>query len=413
MKKPSHLIIFLTVFIDLIGFGIVLPLLPIYSRDFGVNGFMIGAIVASYSLMQFLFAPWWGHLSDKIGRRPVLLISLGGSALSYMIFAIGSGLKNPDAALWVLLLSRVLAGICGANISVAQAYIADITPKEHRSKRMGLVGMAFGLGFIFGPALAGAGLHLFGRTGPGWIAAVLTAGNFLFALVRLPESWKPSSDHVASRPRVDQWLRALRLPKVGLLIGLFFLATFCFTCFEITLGLLVSDRFHLKTEDLVGQPTYDPKIIWLYAFCGVVGAMVQGGAIGRAVKLLGEPLLIAVSLTLVAVAMVVLPYAQSWPTLLAALVVLSIGSGLTRPPVFGMISILTPEDEQGAVIGVAQSAGSLARIVGPIFATSLFAKHQALPYLICGSLSLLAGFLAWQFLCRSQARSTERASAAV
>ena len=211
---------------------------------------------------------------------------------------------------------------------------------------------------------------------------------------------------------MDQWLHVFRLPKIGLLISLFFLATFCFTCFEITLGLLVSDRFHLAIEDLQGKP--DPKIIWLYAFCGVVGAVVQGGAIGRAVKLLGEPLLISVSLALVAVAMVLLPFVQSWSSLLAALAILSIGSGLTRPPVFGMISILTPEHEQGGVIGVAQSAGSLARIVGPIFATTLFVKHHALPYLICGSLSLFAGFLAWQFLCRAPAPTTaESASATV
>ena len=403
MKKPSLLIIFLTVFIDLIGFGIVLPLLPIYSRDFGASGLMIGALVASYSFMQFFFAPWWGKLSDRIGRRPVLLVSLGGSAISYAIFALGSGLQTPLTALWVLLFSRILAGICGANISVAQAYIADVTSKEDRSKRMGLIGMAFGLGFIFGPALGGLGLHFFGIKGPGWIAAALTAGNFFFALTRLPESWKPSSESSVARPRWQQWQHAIKLPKVGLLIMLFFLATFCFTCFEITLGLLVSDRFHLKVEDLKGALTYDPKIIWLYAFCGVVGAVVQGGAIGRAVKLLGEPLLISVSLGLVAVAMVVLPYVQSWVGLLSALVLLSIGSGLTRPPVFGMISILTPEHEQGSVIGVAQSAGSLARIVGPIFAATLYELHPSLPYLICGGLSLFAGLLAWQFLCRAQA----------
>src|SRR5438552_6380606 len=243
MKKPSLAIIFLTVFIDLIGFGIVLPLLPIYSRNFGAGGFMIGFIMASFSLMQFLFAPAWGRLSDRIGRRPVLLVSTAGAAMSYAVFALGSNLTG-QAALIVVLGSRILAGICGANITVAQAYIADITPPEHRSRRMGLIGMAFGLGFIFGPVLSGVGMKLFGITGPGWIAASLCGANFFFALARLPESWRPTSEHVAQRPRFTQWVHTFRLPRIGLLIVVFFLATFCFTCFETTLGLLVSQNFN-------------------------------------------------------------------------------------------------------------------------------------------------------------------------
>src|SRR5438105_10056577 len=152
MRKPSVFVIFLTVFMDLIGFGIVLPLLPIYNRDLGASGLLIGVIQASFSAMQFLFAPSWGRLSDRIGRRPVLLVSTAGAAISYSVFAIGCGLSG-STALWVLLLSRMLAGICGANITVAQAYIADITPPAERSKKMGLIGMAFGLGFVFGPPL--------------------------------------------------------------------------------------------------------------------------------------------------------------------------------------------------------------------------------------------------------------------
>src|SRR5206468_2448558 len=153
MRKPSLLVIFLTVFIDLIGFGIVLPLLPLYNRDLGASGWLIGVIQASFSAMQFLFAPSWGRLSDRIGRRPVLLVSTAVAAASYLLFAYGCGLADKNAALWVLLASRILAGICGANITVAQAYIADITPPEERSKKMGLIGMAFGLGFVCGPPL--------------------------------------------------------------------------------------------------------------------------------------------------------------------------------------------------------------------------------------------------------------------
>jgi MFS family permease len=413
MKKPSTLIIFLTVFIDLIGFGIVLPLLPIYSRNFGASGLMIGVIMASFSAMQFLFAPAWGRLSDRIGRRPVLLVSTAGAALSYAVFALGSRVTG-SAALWVLLGSRVLAGICGANITVAQAYIADVTPPENRSQKMGLIGMAFGLGFIFGPALGGISIKHFGIVGPGWVAASLCAANFLLALVILPESWKPTSEHAAARPRLNQWAHTLSQPVIGLLIGVFFLATFCFTCFETTLGLLVGQNFRLDAQNADDART----IGYLFAYCGLIGALVQGGAIGRLVKKLGETKLIAGSLILVALGLALLPFVRGhgtfswrlllhsdglpWLALLAALAVLSIGSSLTRPPVFGLISILTPAHEQGATIGVAQSAGSLARIVGPIFAGATFQYHPSLPYLICAAISLLAGLIAWQYLCKSE-----------
>lgn len=413
MKKPSLLVIFLTVFIDLIGFGIVLPLLPIYSRNFGASPLLIGVMMASFSAMQFVFAPVWGKLSDRIGRRPVLLVSTAGAALSYAVFALGSGFTG-QTALIILLVSRIFAGICGANITVAQAYIADITPPEHRSRRMGLIGMAFGLGFIFGPALGAYSHRHLGISGPGWVAASLCAANFILALFILPESWKPASEHVAPRPRLAQWAHTLTQPKIGLLITVFFLATFCFTCFETTLGLLVAENFNLDIKQGEDAGT----IGLLFAYCGIVGAVVQGGAIGRLVKKMGEPRLIAVSLVLVGFSLAPLPFVHGhvgfswgvlfrpeglpWVKLFALLGLLAIGSGLTRPPVFGLISILTPAREQGATIGVAQSAGSLARIVGPIFAATVFGYHPALPYVVCGGISLIAALLAWQSLCRSE-----------
>ena len=177
-RKPSLLVVFLTVFIDLIGFGIVVPLVPIFSRHYGASGWVIGAIIASFSAMQFVFSPIWGRLSDRHGRRPILLISTAGAALSYVLFAVGSGFENHTAALWALLVSRIFAGICGGNITVAQAYIADITPPENRSKRMGLIGMAFGLGFIFGPALSGDCLEFFRRHRTGLDRSGTLRGQF-------------------------------------------------------------------------------------------------------------------------------------------------------------------------------------------------------------------------------------------
>ncbi|HEY1171909.1 MAG TPA: MFS transporter [Verrucomicrobiae bacterium] len=393
MKKPSLLVIFLTVFIDLIGFGVILPLLPLYSDKLGAHGLVIGLIFSSYSFMQFLFAPSWGRLSDRIGRRPVLLVSTFGSAASYAIFAVGSGMEG-NAALWVIALSRLFAGVCGANISVAQAYIADITPPEDRSKRMGLIGMAFGLGFVLGPALGAFSLASFGVSGPGWVASALCFGNFLMALARLPESRKPDSEAAPQRPRWAQWLHTMNQPKVGMLIWLFFLATFAFTCFETTLGLLISKTFNFN----VGNPDDEKKIGYLFAYCGIIGAMVQGGGIGRAVKKMGEPLLVTVSMVLTALSLIMLPLVKTWPLMLFALALLAIGSSLARAPIFGLISRLTSANEQGATLGVAQSFGSLARIVGPIFAAGLFHYGPAIPYLSCAFIALIAGLIAWKKL---------------
>lgn len=402
MRKPSVLIIFLTVFIDLIGFGIVVPLVPLFSRHFGAHGFIIGVIIASFSAMQFIFSPIWGRLSDRIGRRPVLLFSTLGAAGSYALFAVGCGMDNHVLGLWVLVAARMFAGICGGNITVAQAYIADITPPENRSKKMGLIGMAFGLGFIFGPIIGGLSLKHFGNTGPGWFAAGLCAANFLLALFILVESRKPASDHVPPRPHFAQWAHTFRQPQIGLLIVVFFLATFCFSSFESTLALLVSDNFHL---DLQSEAAAASTVVYLFAFCGIISAFVQGGLIGRLVKKFGEPKLIALSLVFTGVSLAVLPFIKGnaelswkillqpagvpWVFMLISLALLAVGSSLTRPPLFGLLSILTPANEQGATLGVAQSAGSLARILGPIFATTLLHYRPSLPYLICTAVLLI------------------------
>jgi DHA1 family tetracycline resistance protein-like MFS transporter len=280
-RKPSILVILLTVFLDLVGFGIVVPLVPLFSRHYGASGFVIGAIIASFSAMQFIFSPIWGKLSDRHGRRPILLISTAGAAMSYVLFAIASGFENHAVALWALLVSRLFAGACGGNIAVAQAYIADITPPEHRSKRMGLIGMAFGLGFIFGPAISGVALKFGGVTAPGWTAAALCALNFILAFIILAESLKPHFIQAAKRPRFAQWGHTLAQPKIGLLILIFFLATFAFSCFESTLPLLVSDNFQLGITVDAAVPA--ATVVSLFVFCGLIGAFIQGGAIGRLV----------------------------------------------------------------------------------------------------------------------------------
>jgi multidrug resistance protein len=395
MKKRSIFIIFLTVVLDLVGFGLILPLIPIYGEKFHASGLVIGAIVASYSLMQFVFAPVWGRLSDRIGRRPVLLTSTACACLSYVIFAIGSGRATPAIALTLIFASRLFAGICGANITVAQAYIADITPPEKRSAKMGLIGMAFGLGFIFGPVLGGLTSKYLGPTAPGWTAAGLCALNFISAFFWLGESWAPAAHFVTQRTHVDQWLHTLRSPRLNLLIGIFFLATFCFTCFEVTIGLLVIKNFNIGAAESL------TRVSWLIAYCGVVGACVQSpGMIGRMVRKLGEPKLIALSLFVAAAGIGALPFLRSWGVLLAGLAVFAVGSSLTRPPVFGMISMLAPAHEQGATLGVTQGVGSLARIAGPIFAATVFMVHAALPYMVCAALCFCTGIMTLLYLTR-------------
>ena len=396
MKKPSLLIIFLTVFIDLVGFGIVLPLLPIYSKNFGASGFMIGLIMASYSLMQFLFAPSWGRLSDRIGRRPVLLVSTAGAAL-IRLFRAGFGINWTNRA----------AGAAG--ISIGRGYLWG---EHHRGpgvyRRCNAAGSTVEKDGVDRDGVR-VGVHL--RAGAGSVQSPffwpdrarvgpppLCAPRISFS--RLPFFPRAGSRPLSNRlgvPHFAQWLHTLQRPKVGFLIILFFLATFCFTCFETTLGLLMGQNFHLDPKK--GE---DAKTIgYLFAYCGIVGALVQGGAIGRLVKKMGEPALITFSLILTTAGMAPLPFMVHWTGALLVLGLLSIGSSLARPPIFGMISVLTPADEQGATLGVAQGVGSLARIVGPTFAGTLFDVKPALPYLICSGISLVAGLLAWQYLCRT------------
>lgn len=389
MKKPSLLIVFLSVFIDLIGFGIVIPLLPLYIKDFGAAGWMIGAISASFSLMQFLFAPAWGRLSDRIGRRPVLLISNAGATVAYAMFAYASTMTGP-AALWVLLASRIFAGIAGANLSVASAYIADISPPEKRSQSMGLIGMAFGFGFIVGPILGALSNKYLGLSGPGWVAASLCAVNFLFGYLVLKESLKPSSEQAAKRAPLDQWSFFLRKPTVGFLIVSYFFATFCFAAFEITFGIFIVRELGYKVE----------AIGYLLGYCGILAALIQGGAIGKLVKRVGEPKLISMSLFVTGAGLAILPYATTLPMVLIGLAVFAVGSGINRPPTFGLLSILTPASEQGAALGVAQSAGSLARIIAPPFATVLLDRHPHTPYLVCSLISIVVGIFAWKRLGR-------------
>lgn len=327
--------------------------------------------------------------------------------MAYALLAVASGLENHALAMGLLLVSRIMGGICGGNIAVAQAYVADITPPEMRSKRMGLIGMAFGLGFIFGPVIGGQSLKWFGITGPGWVAAGLCALNFLLATVILAESRRSSSEAALPvRPHLAQWAHTLRQPNIGFLVAVYFLSTFCFSCFECTLPLMMVRGDSLSAEipqNLIGT------LMYLYAFCGLIGALVQGFLTGHLVNRLGESRLMSASLVFSGAGFAVLPFVSgtgefrwdllfkaegiAWWSLLGALAVISAGAHLMRPPLFGLLSQWTSEHEQGANIGVAQSAGSLARIIGPFFAAPLFVHSPPAPYLVCALISVFTGII--------------------
>ncbi len=356
LPRSATPIVIATVFIDVIGFGIVLPLLPSYAARMGGAPATIGLLVASYSAIQFVLAPIWGRVSDRIGRRPVLLIGLAGSVVSYLVFAFAGSLP-------MLLLSRLLDGGSGATINVAQAYLADETTPEQRTRAMGLVGAAFGLGFIVGPIFGGIASSI-GNTIPGIVAAVITGMNLLLAWRFLPESTR--AREVAGTPTMPlPWAR-LAAP-----VTVLFLATLSFSVMYVVFPLFGEARF---------GATRSTVSFW-FAFVGLVTAIVQGGLLGRLVTRLGEIGVARIGAALMALGFILVPpagAASSPGTLFyLALTLLGAGFGMTGPAMLGMASRRAAATMQGRTLGLTQSASSLARIVGPIVAGTVMQAASA------------------------------------
>lgn len=351
-KKAQLGIIFLTVFIDLIGFGIVIPILPLYAKHFGANESVIGLLLGTYSLMQFLFSPVLGRISDRIGRRPVLLVSLLATAAGFAVMGFARTL------LW-LFIGRIVPGISGGNISTAQAYIADITSPEERSHAMGLIGAAFGLGFTLGPAIGGLLSH-YSIAAPFIFASGLALFNAILAFIRLPESLPP--EHRVSpaerAPVREVFQHGWHLPA---LMGSYF--------FSIAGFAIMTTIFALFTEARLG---YGPqKIGEVFAFIGFIGILVQGGLLRHLLKRQSERSLAIAGGILLIIGMALLPQARGLGALLAISAVIGIGNSLVTPTLNGLASRSAQRSWQGRVIGLMQSSGSLARCLGPFIAGKL------------------------------------------
>ncbi len=369
-------IVYVTVFVDLLGFGIILPQLPYYAESYGATGAWIGAIFASYSMAQFLGASILGRLSDRVGRRPVLLASLAGSAASLALSGVAGSLV-------VLLLARGLAGLFGGSIAAAQAYVADSTTPEERAKYMGLLGAAIGLGFVFGPAV-GAGLARFGFGAAAFAAAAVAGANLLVGFFLLPETHGPERRRpAASRIDMRHLLAALGHPSIGKLLGATFLATLGFVAMEATFALLGEAHFRLHAEGLG----------LVFTYVGVVIVLVQGGLVGRLAPRLGERRLAVSGAILMAIALAALPYAGGFRAALGALGLLALGQGLSSPALSTLLSRAADADEQGGLLGLGQSLAAAARAVGPVSAGWLYDRAVPLPYLAGAVAMLVAGVL--------------------
>ena len=369
------------VLVDLLGFTIVMPLLAPFAKEYGLSGWRIGVLFAAYPLCQLVAGPILGRLSDRYGRRPVLIASQAGTAVSFLIL----GLSNNFG---VMLLARMLDGASGGNILVAQAYVADVTTPENRSRGLGLIGMAFGLGFVLGPLLGGLLLAL--PVEPAWrlrvpflVAAGFSTIAFVLVLTKLPESL-PVGGAARQKARVVTWhglAETISRPRIGRLVLVAALVVLGFAALEGTYSLFLRDRFGWEAQ----------RASFGFAFLGLVSALVQGGLIRRLVPRYGEPKLIVAGTITLGLGFVALALVERWPALLGATLLVGVGQGLVSPTVSGLLSRLTPVSEQGSVFGTLSSAQTLARMINYLAANVLLARvGSAAPFWEAAAIAALA-----------------------
>ncbi|MCC5908347.1 MAG: MFS transporter [Balneolaceae bacterium] len=406
MNKPALATVFLVVVIDLLGFGIVLPLLPFYAQEFAASAVMIGLLYSVYSFMQLIFSPIWGSWSDRIGRRPIMLLSTFGAVIAYIIFGLAESLG-------VLFFSRVVAGTMGGNISTAQAYIADVTDSENRARGMGLIGAAFGIGFVIGPATATALIHpafheFVANTGmttvaawmesnrfalPGFFAAFLSLCSFLMVLFKLPETVdtsKPRENYVRKpsvftprfwRTLSNQKGKAARGYLIPLVIG-FFLLSFGESSLYSSFPLFAEGELNMTAEEVGIQ----------FFYIGIIAVVVQGFLIKPLTNLFAEEKLFMVGNILMVIGLGLIPVAQNMLTLAMFLGLMALGKSLNTPTITSLISKEADEDNVGAIMGASQGLSGLGRMIGPTWGGALFAVYFGLPF---GATALIVATTIW------------------
>lgn len=390
--------IFLITFVDLVGFGLLIPLLPFIVERTGAGPEVITIVLGLYSLAQFVAAPIWGRLSDNWGRKPVLILTSYGLALSYVIVAFSGD------NLWLLILSRIVGGAMAGNIGAAQAYMADITTPATRAKGMGLLGAAFGLGFIFGPAIGGllggndvatANFFL-----PSLVSAGITVAAALAAQVILKESLSPET-----RAKLAAQKKLSFREKIHIGLGRGTLIMLTLSGFLIVTAWAQFETIFALWAD--AKLSYGPRDIGLLlTFIGVIGVVVQGGAIGKLTKKFGERKLVLTALGLLLIGYVVLSFAFDLTTTLIACAILSVGSGLFNPSISSLVSQQAADTERGAVMGAYQSATSLSRIVGPSFSGVVFASLGAVAPFIVAAALVVPAMILLAFLPKPNAASS-------
>ncbi len=394
---PPLLIIGLIAFVGMLGYGIIIPITPFYAQSFGASDFVVGLLIGSYALMQFIFAPLLGRLSDRYGRKPLLVLSLAGTVGSLILFGLAHSLL-------LLFLGRILDGITGGNISIAQAYVSDVTTDENRARGMGVIGAALGLGFIVGPAIGG-----FLSRGENYHLPIFVAAGIAFVSMVMTAIWLPeparAQRHPASQARtidVTRLFRSFTHPRIGRLLSITLLIGLAFTAFETTFALFADDRLGFGST----QTGYT------LAYIGVVVAFVQGGLIRRLAHKYGEARLIVSGSIALGLGLLVLGFTQNiWELLLIGSLI-ALGEGVLTPSLSSLISLRSAPNERGQNLGLYQSMGSLGRVIAPLAGTWLLDNvSEASPYVIGGVLVLAAAALGLRVV-ETQAQDRERSAEA-
>nr|WP_254151037.1 MFS transporter [Candidatus Chloroploca mongolica] len=403
-SRSPLIFIFLTIFIDLLGVGIVLPLLPFYVKMIETNSpawmaanyaLVVGALTASYSLFQFLFAPILGGLSDRFGRRPVLLLSLTGAGFSYVLFGLADRFEplGATAVLAVLFVSRIAAGITGGSISTAQAYIADITTPETRARGMGLIGAAFGLGFMLGPAIGGL-LSTISLSAPAFASATLIFASVIFGYFTLPESLpvERRTEKMGSLNPLRRLSAVVQRESIRPLLMGILLLNLAFAGLQSNFAVFTESRFGFGPM----------QIAFLFAFIGLMAVIMQGFLIRKLVPMFGEARLAVTGLALMTVAFLGIAFVPVAWMLYPTLALLSIGSGMATPSLTSLISRSVSAQEQGSVLGGTQAMNSLTMIVGPLMAGFLFDTVGPLAPYLTGSVLIGSAAIVLTLVLRPQ-----------